>query len=119
MALREEEAGGALAAGDRVRIKGLRARPDLNGKEGQVRRPPLNEQAPWSCARTAAPRCAAATQTQPSPPRRTQIASLPSAGGERFGVRLDGAAADAPPLGIKRCNFDHLSQSALVAIYRR
>ena len=54
MALREEEAGGALAAGDRVRIKGLRARPDLNGKEGQVRRPPFNEQAPWSCARTAA-----------------------------------------------------------------
>ena len=38
MALREEDAGGALGVGDRVRIKGLRARPDLNGKKGRVRR---------------------------------------------------------------------------------
>ena len=27
-----------FAVGDRVRIKGLRARPELNGKEGEVRR---------------------------------------------------------------------------------
>ena len=52
-----------LAAGDRVRIKGLRARPDLNGKEGQVRRPPFNEQAPWSCAHGRAAMCGSNADT--------------------------------------------------------
>ena len=38
LGLRPENLDPVLAVGDRVRIKGLRARPELNGEEGEVRR---------------------------------------------------------------------------------
>ena len=38
LGLRPENLDAVLAVGDRVRIKGLRARPELNGEEGEVRR---------------------------------------------------------------------------------
>ena len=38
LGLRPDKLYAVFAVGDRVRIKGLRARPELNGKEGEVRR---------------------------------------------------------------------------------
>ena len=38
LGLRPDKLDAVFAVGDRVRIKGLRARPELNGKEGEVRR---------------------------------------------------------------------------------
>ena len=38
LGLMPDKLDAVFAAGDRVRIKGLRARPELNGKEGEVRR---------------------------------------------------------------------------------
>ena len=38
LGLRADKLDAVFAVGDRVRIKGLRARPELNGEEGEVRR---------------------------------------------------------------------------------
>ena len=38
LGLRPENLDAVLAVGDRVRIKGVMSRPELNGKEGEVRR---------------------------------------------------------------------------------
>ena len=38
LGLRPDKLDAVFAVGDRVRIKGLRARPELNGEEGEVRR---------------------------------------------------------------------------------
>ena len=38
LGLRPDKLVAVFAVGDRVRIKGLRARPELNGEEGEVRR---------------------------------------------------------------------------------